>query len=262
MKFNIKLSLNTFLDRMAASRMLTVLPDDIFITSFPKCGNTWVRFLVANLMFGNEEKVGFVNIERLVPDIYQNSDKKILRLKSPRILKSHECFDPRYKKVIYIIRDPRDAFISYFHFAQKMHAVETEIKSLFEEYLTNGISTFGTWEENYKSWQVADKTRILFLKYEDMKQDPKPEVIKIADFLRLDVNDDDISAAIENSSFLKMKSLEKVQGKKWGPTKNSDLSKSFIRKGSVGEWKEILTEDMIKDIEKKWGALMRELGYL
>jgi len=53
-------------------------------------------------------------VDRLVPFIYGLPDR-VLR-KSPRVLKSHECFDPRYHRVIYIVRDPRDVAVSfYFH---------------------------------------------------------------------------------------------------------------------------------------------------
>jgi len=48
-------------------RSLVILPDDIFLVSFPKSGNTWTRFLLANLRFPGEP-VNWANIDRLVPD--------------------------------------------------------------------------------------------------------------------------------------------------------------------------------------------------
>ena len=37
------------------------------------------------------------------------------RLPRPRILKSHECFQPQYPRIIYIVRDPRDICVSFYH---------------------------------------------------------------------------------------------------------------------------------------------------
>jgi hypothetical protein len=48
-----------------AGNNYTVYPDDTFLVSYPKSGNTWVRFLLANLIHPNEE-VGFANINRLL----------------------------------------------------------------------------------------------------------------------------------------------------------------------------------------------------
>ena len=49
-----------------AGRHYTVYPDDTFLVSYPKSGNTWVRFLLANLIHPNET-VSFANINRLLP---------------------------------------------------------------------------------------------------------------------------------------------------------------------------------------------------
>src|SRR5207253_5494584 len=107
------------LSRMAlgktnAGRALTIYPDDVFLVSYPRSGNTWTRFLIGNLLSINEP-VNFANIESKIPEIYNNPNRKLRRLPRPRIIKSHEVFDPRYKKVIYIVRDPRDVAVSYYH---------------------------------------------------------------------------------------------------------------------------------------------------
>ena len=84
----IKLATDILMDTRKG-RYLTVLPDDIFIVSYPKSGNTWMRFLIGNLLF-QDEPITFSNIELKVPDIYRNNNRKLLKISSPRILKSHE----------------------------------------------------------------------------------------------------------------------------------------------------------------------------
>src|SRR5207249_5512725 len=109
--------------RKKAGRNLTVFGDDVFLVSYPRSGNTWTRFLIANLAHPNEP-TNFANIESRIPEIYLFPDRVLLNLPRPRILKSHECFDPRYKRTIYIVRDPRDVAVSYYYYAIKRKRIE------------------------------------------------------------------------------------------------------------------------------------------
>src|ERR1700730_13661355 len=107
-----------------AGNSLTVFPDDTFIVSYPKSGNTWTRFLIGNLMY--PDAVDFSNINRLVADPEDLSKRDLKGLRRPRILKTHQPFDPRYKKVICIVRDPRDVVLSEYHFDIKRRAIDEE----------------------------------------------------------------------------------------------------------------------------------------
>src|SRR5579864_1813408 len=106
-------------------RELVILPDDVFLVSFPKSGNTWTRFLVANLVFP-EQDVDFGNIHNLIPDPSATAKRRFDRMPRPRIIKSHECFDPRYPRVIYIVRDPRDVLVSQYHYHRKCKRIDDD----------------------------------------------------------------------------------------------------------------------------------------
>src|ERR1022692_2956577 len=54
-------------------REITIFDDDVFLTSYPRSVNTWTRFLVGNFVNPNEP-VTFLNVERLVPDMYKTAD--------------------------------------------------------------------------------------------------------------------------------------------------------------------------------------------
>ena len=83
-----------------------VRPDDTFIASFPRSGNTWVRFLIAGLRHPGQE-ISFRNIERYVPDIHK-SRSSLQAMPPPRFIKSHTpCFEA-FPRFLYVVRDGRD----------------------------------------------------------------------------------------------------------------------------------------------------------
>ncbi|MFI5103169.1 MAG: sulfotransferase domain-containing protein, partial [Terriglobales bacterium] len=176
-----------------AGRDLAVYSDDTFIVSYPRSGNTWTRFLVANLVYGGEP-VTFANIERLIPDCEAQSSRYLKRVARPRIIKSHEYFDPRYKKVIYIVRDPRDVAVSYYDFSRKYRHIEDSYP--LERYIGDFVSgrlisaDWGTWGENVGTWVAALNGRptFLLLRYEDLIADTPSELAKVARFFGVDAS--------------------------------------------------------------------------
>src|SRR5712692_3788671 len=139
-----------------AGRNLAVRPDDTFIVSYPKSGNTWTRFLVANLVHP-ETPATFGNIEDLIPDSMAVSKRRMTRMPGPRIIKSHDYFNPSWPRVIYIVRDPRDVALSQFHFHRKRKMIGDDYQP--EKFVTRFIAgetvwpfTYGTWGDNVGSW--------------------------------------------------------------------------------------------------------------
>jgi hypothetical protein len=249
-----------------AGRNLAVYPDDTFIVSYPRSGNTWTRFLVANLVHP-EQSVTFVNIERLIPDCEAMSSRYVKRVPRPRIIKSHEYFDPRYKKVIYIVRDPRDVVLSYYDFSRKYRHIEDSfpLTRFVSDFVAGRLSSFdwGTWGENVSSWFYTRNGRpdFLLLRYEEMLSNTESELGKVARFLGIESTRERVTAAVERSSADRMRSLEATQGDKWVATKDKRSDIPFVRTASSGLWKEKLPAISIAEIESAWGPLMRELGY-
>src|SRR2546423_7743737 len=101
-----------------AARGLSVRTRDVFLVSYPRSGNTWLRFLVANAL-RPEEQATFATVGDVVPDIYDVTNRDLLRLPDPRILKSHEPVDERYRRVAYLVRNPADVALSYYHYLIK-----------------------------------------------------------------------------------------------------------------------------------------------
>jgi hypothetical protein len=279
-----------------AGRNLTVFPDDTFVVSYPRSGNTWARFLIANLLHP-EKPVTFANIERLIPDLYAHPRRFLNSIPRPRIIKSHEYFDARYPRTVYIVRDPRDVVISSYHFYRKQrnipegyslerYASDFVSGAVFQNYASWGEnvaswvaswqhrsrmvgrsadagSPFGSWAENVGSWVVKCHGRktFLLLRYEDMVEQPERELAKVAAFLGIETTSESLAAAVERSSFNRMRQMEKEQSKLWFLTKNTRQDIPFVRSSSSGQWKSGLAEGCVAAIESTWGPLITALGY-
>lgn len=248
----------------AVGRNIETYPDDTFLVSFPKSGSTWARFLVANLV-GHKEPVTFANIDKIVPTIYIASKRLVYTLPRPRILRSHESFETRYKRVIYIVRDPRDVVVSKYHHEVKFRRLEDgyPMERMVKRWIAGGFDQCGSWGQNVGTWLVARQhTRdFLLLRYEDMIHQPVFELARIASFLDIQANDESLRRAVELSSADRMRTMEKVQSDVWKLTRNTRKDMAFVRKAKAGNYQSELPQESIAEIEAAWGPLMQRLGY-
>jgi Sulfotransferase domain len=256
--------------RQMAGRNLTVFDDDVYIVSYPRSGNTWTRFLIGNLV--SPEPVTFDNIESHIPEIYFNPDRVLRRLPRPRILKSHECFQPRYQRVIYILRDPRDVVVSNYHHNLKAGNIPDHYP--MDEFVPRFLKAefdkpFGSWADHVASWIYLREhdPGFLLLRYEEMKKDSAGELMRIARFLeqcsfhQVEFQPERLARAIALSSADRMRELEKQQAHTWVVTRNTRRDKPFVRTASAGSWKSTLSPAAVEKIESAWGELMVRLGY-
>lgn len=261
----IRLALGYSLGRQAMMKGVTSYEDDVWVVSYPKSGNTWTRFLIANLV-ARDTAVDWTNIERLVPDIYAGRDSLYRSLPRPRYFKSHESYRPEYRRVVFIVRDPRDVAVSYFHFAKKTKALSKEAS--FDEFmplfLEGRIDPYGSWGENVGSWLGARRGSpgFLVIRYEDLLTDTIGELIRIAQMLKLPYDDEVLQRAIENSRADRMRQLEQLQQGQHRLLRESRADIPFVRAAKSGQWRTELPAAGARQIEQTWGPVMRELGYV
>ena len=245
-------------------RNLTVFPDDTFLVSYPKSGNTWARFLIANLL-RPQENVGFSNIHDIIPGIDVVPHRDMLRLPRPRIIKSHQYFDPRYRRVVYIIRDPRDVALSEYHSQRKSNRISDDhpIEEFVRGFLAGESCDYGSWGEHTTSWLSTryGQPGFLLVRYEDMLQDTARELSRMASFLGLHPSSELIQQAVSRSRADKMRKLEKSQARLFNATKDTRQDILFVRSAKAGGWHSDLPEASILQIEQAWGHLIRWLGY-
>jgi len=266
MIYGIKVIVKYLLGTDKAERNFKVHPDDTFLVSYPRSGNTWTRFLIANLVYPNEN-ISFVNIERLIPDSSSESNRALKRVRRPRIIKTHQYFDHRYPRTIYIVRDPRDVALSYYNFHRKNMQLEDSYP--LDRYVDDFVSgrlisaDWGTWGENVSSWIYTRGNRkdFLLLRYEDMIKDTMLELTRIATFLGIDAEPLRLQRAIELSSADRMRGLEKTEQEQWVATRNRRKDIPFVGAAVAGGWKTSLPATCVRQIEATWGPVMAVLGY-
>jgi hypothetical protein len=260
----IKYAVKYVLGRDLAGNNYTVFSDDTFLVSYPKSGNTWVRFLLANLIHPNET-VGFSNINRLLPAPGVLSKRFLKSLPRPRILKSHEPFDVRFKKVIYLVRDPRDVAVSEYHFDLKKRYIEPDVtlEQFVKRFIAGTTCSYGSWWEHTASWIATrhGNPAFLLVRYEDLLSDSIGETAKIAEFLGIQADRERLQAAVERSSADRMRKLEKQQADQWTGTKNTRQEIPFVRAAKSGGWKDTLPAHCVEEIEIAWAPLLNFLGY-
>ncbi|MEL6579895.1 MAG: sulfotransferase domain-containing protein, partial [Cyanobacteria bacterium J06621_12] len=183
----------------------------------------------------------------------------------------HEYFDPRYQKVILVVRDPRDVTLSSYFHALK-YGLITETTSLEEfcqkfllgqYYFVGEPNPLGSWSENTGSWLGARKNdaNFLLLRYEDFQTNIVEQLNKIANFMSLKCSDSDIAKAVKNSSIEHMRKLEQQQKNVW-PNKYTKKDIAFVRSAVSGKGQVQLSPSVLKQIELLWGETMEKLGYL
>lgn len=265
----MNLSVHTFLqkylkNKQIAGKNLEVREDDTFIVSYPKSGNTWMRMLIAQLLNPGKE-IGLADMEEIIPDIYINSHKQLEALSSPRIIKSHECFDPRYRKVVYIVRDPRSICVSYYHHAIKFNFFGRDLSfdRYFELFMEGRVDAYGTWGENVSSWMNVhsqEDKEFLLIRYEDLQKKTVEKLAQVASFLGINADDEQITTTIRNCDIDRLRKKEEEEA--WLKDKKTDSDTFFSVSKKNKNWNDYLSSKQEEMILRDYSDLMKKLNYV
>lgn len=246
-------NLGLFDQRQYKLGLTNIRPSDIFLASYPKSGNTWLRFIIANILSKGGE-VSFRNIDEYVPTP-EFVSRDLNLLDDPRIIKSHWPYFDLFPRFIYIVRDPRDVVVSYYHYCVKHKWFEGTISEFAQK--THG---YGDWGEHVRAALNETQRRpeeILFLKYEDMLANSGGGIAAIGRFLGLRLSDETIAEINYVTSFHELQKNEQRHG---GHLCEDDYG--FFRSGKVGQWTSQLTPATVEYVNNKYVDLMRILEYV
>ncbi|KAL7222106.1 hypothetical protein ACSBR1_023924 [Camellia fascicularis] len=264
-----------------AQKQFKAQPTDIILCSAPKSGTTWLKALAFAIL--TRTRYDFSSNPLLVTmphdcvpmlevDIVQNPGNR-----SPEfpLLSTHIPFSSlptsivaSGSRIVYICRDPKDAFVSFWHFIVK---VRPEIGFLplevVFEMFCRGVSYYGPyWDHVLGYWKASleQPEKVLFLKYEDMKREASVCVKRLAEFMGHPFSSSEESKGVMEQvlklcSFENLSNLEvNKKGRHRANTPVAIENNTYFRRGKVGDWKNHLTDQMIRRMnhitEQKLGS--------
>jgi hypothetical protein len=270
----------------------------IWLASYPKSGNTWVRTFLHNLLLnadrpadlneltkftiGDGNKIWYEQvtgkpfdsfspeeIAALIPKVHQayaQSRPDSVFVKTHSMLgKVHgiPLITPEYTAgAVYIVRNPLDVVISLSdHYGMTIDlGVEmiTNPEAYSAETGRKLADYLSDWSNHVTSWQAMDKSRLHVLRYEDMLYKPEKTFGSMAKFLGLKPPKERLNRAIKFSSFAASRKQEEEKGF----LEQSNKAERFFRVGKAGQWKTVLTPEQIERIVDAHRDVMESFGYL
>jgi len=269
----------------------------VWLASYPKSGNTWLRAFLANLIANRLAPVPLAELPsygrlEAEPELYSRIaerpstelDFAELCALRPQVhaaiaaaatktvfVKTHSMagaidgvplLTPQVSAgSIYVVRNPLDVAISMsHHFGIDQDAAIDYLNN--ENSATENSEMFvteflGSWSQHVKSWADLESERILILRYEDLLDKPAKWFGKVA---RMVGTEDRarIERAIRHSDFRALAEMEKRDGFVEVPIKG----KRFFRAGRSNQWREKLSREQVARIIKAHREQMQRFGYV
>lgn len=254
----------------------------VWLASYPKCGNTWVRFMLYAYLYGPPR--ASLDVARKIPDLHRPLPVDPPEPGRATLAKSHLMLTERHpnlartERAIHVIRDPRDVALSALHYRKLGGAERLDEGGYLRSFIRSGgdpdwlAQGFGTWAGHARSWRDTDRFPVLGVRYEDLKADPRAELERMVAFLGEPLEEARAAEAIAASSFESMRALEireKHRGAKGGGDKRLFVGDAkatrrgvyFINKGASGQSLDTVAGGLDDAFERAFGVDMAAFGY-
>ena len=274
----------------------------IWLASYPKSGNTWFRAFLTNLLSNSDSPANindltetsisssrkifdeytglsssdltFDEIDQMRPDVYRMQSQESDELLFKKVHDKYYQTDNKQalfpsdisKGVVYFIRNPLDVLVSFAYHSskpvEKMISVISDSDYAFcdnTDRLQNQLrQNLGSWSDHVDSWTEQSNIPVHIIRYEDMINDTLKTFSKAVEFVGFKKTELQIVKAIKKSDFSVLADQEMEDGFKEKMIK----SKSFFRKGEIGDWQNYLDKNAINKIINKHSKVMLKYGYL
>jgi hypothetical protein len=284
----------TFISDSARWEGFALRPDDIIISTPPKCGTTWTQMICAVLVFQTfvfDRSLDLISpwLEMLTRDI-GSVRADLDRQRHRRFIKSHTPYDglPHHPSVTYIAvgRDPRDVFRSWDNHLSNMdeaamitaraeavglddiadqlaqgppERAELEIDRFWEWVddptpVTETMNLHTTLHHLGTFWDVRDRPNIMLLHYNDLRTDLDGEMRRVAERLGIAVDDAVWPELVEAATFEHMRENADVIA----PDTSHAIwtsNRRFFNRGYSGQWRDLLDAEALARYERRVAQL-------
>lgn len=220
----------------------------IWIASYPRSGNTYFRIILSHcfniktysiyddqLDIGADKQTSILVGHQFLPGNF--SIKEARESDKYYFIKTHSFWQPEMKndKTIYILRDGREATVSYYNYILNYQQKQSHYYNIIGENLFAG-----NWGEHVKSWSPNTRENLLLIKFEQLVDDYKKYLPIISNFINTDI-------VSENSpNFAKL----------------HETNPKFFRAGKKDSWRKALKGDDLKYFYFKNYDIMKEYDYV
>ena len=234
-------------------------PNDIFLASFPRSGNTWTRFLLSEVLTG--ASADFRTIDRTVSEMGIHLKTRSVLPGGGRCIKTHEPYRREYQRAIYLVRDIRDVVLSEFAIESQMQLHCMSFDEYLLRFLAGETTGYGSWQEHVSNWTSCPLARtgdLLVVKFEELRRDPESVLARMTDFIGCAADAGRVQQAVRNNSIAAMRAREDAAT---NIAQNTPEDGRFVRTGSVGGWRGLLTPSQVQLVDQYAGAVLAEMGY-
>jgi hypothetical protein len=238
---------------------------DAFIASYPRSGNTWLRFVLFDILAPGQT-AGFNEVNHIIAEVGLHGPAIPLLPGGGRLIKTHEPYRKQYQKAIYLVRDVRDVVLSEFAYQKALGWISDDFDRFLREFLRGEVNPFTPWHRHVPGWMdspLARSSNFLLIKFEDMRRNTEQAVNDVLDFLGVIVDPQTVRDALANNTLQRMQEKEQrsPQLSDTAPKSNGSEESRFIRSGSVGGWRTRLTDLQVEMIEHQAGDVLTCMGY-
>ncbi|XP_059446834.1 cytosolic sulfotransferase 5-like [Corylus avellana] len=250
---------------------------DILIATIPKVGTTWLKAI----SFALVNRVHYPDLQQhplltnnphvLVPfldmDLYNQKEVPDLTFfTSPRLFSTHSPYsllplsakNSTCKLIVSLSRNPKDTFVSLWHFANRLRPTSSGTLSLEDAFdmFCRGVSPFGPyWDHVLEYWKESlenPQKVLLILTYEELKEQPTYNLRRMAEFLGSPFSPEEEANGVMNdiSKLCSFENLSNLEVNKNGKSFNGKENNVFFRQGQVGDWLNCLTTEMIEKLDR------------
>lgn len=202
-------------------------------------------------------RVEWMSLDTLIDHISSINSQGYKVLKTHEINSSLEDFIKKNSdnvKILYIFRDLRDVFLS--HMIKNNLSFDEVYKS---DFLIKCINLYDRW---------TNLNNVYISRYEDVVNDLKLEVKRIAEFLKINIDEKNIDIISEKYSFVRQQEriieINRRNMSSYGSLKfdkENLLHHNHLNKGEVGGWKNYFSREQIDMLNSKIGNWLSILGY-